>query len=128
MENLPYDEFLDRRRDAIAKVIHRAFDRLRGSADSRGVPFVPERLPSVRELIAEEESATLEFKSSMFYSYNPDVPEKVITGAVVKTIAGFLNTGGGTLVIGVADKKDVVGIATDFAAKKLDRDRFDSVQ
>ena len=123
-EDLPYDEFLKRRQVAIAKVIKKGFERL---GHSGGVLVAPAAPRSVRELVLEDESMGLEFKSSLFYSYKPEVPEKVITGAVVKTIAGFLNTEGGTLLIGVADKKDIVGLGNDYAAKRLDRDGFENV-
>jgi len=42
----------------------------------------------------------------------------VVTHAVLKTIAAFLNTEGGDLLIGVADDKTIVGI---------DADRFESI-
>jgi type I restriction enzyme R subunit len=34
--------------------------------------------------------------------------------AVVKTVAGFLNTDGGTLLIGVAPDRQVVGLDHDY--------------
>jgi predicted HTH transcriptional regulator len=35
--------------------------------------------------------------------------------AVLKSIAGFMNTHGGTLLVGVADDGAIVGIEEDFA-------------
>ena len=57
-----------------------------------------------------DESETVEFKSSLFHSYKPEIPEKVITGSVIKTVAAFLNTNGGTLAIGMADDGTVLGL------------------
>ena len=39
--------------------------------------------------------------------------DKYVTHAVLKTIAAFLNTEGGDLLIGVADDRSVVGIGPD---------------
>ena len=39
--------------------------------------------------------------------------DKEIEHAVLKTIAGFLNTNGGTLIIGVDDKKEILGLEND---------------
>ena len=45
---------------------------------------------------------------------------------IVKTVAAFLNTGGGTLLVGVTDDGTACGLADDFATlKKADRDAFE---
>ena len=45
---------------------------------------------------------------------------------IAKAVAGFLNTDGGTLLIGVNDDGDVVGLVNDFAVvKSPDPDRFE---
>ena len=68
----------------------------------------------VKELIAQGESKTLEFKSTLRWNLeeNRKDPERV-THAVVKTIAAFLNTEGGDLIVGVNDVGEVVGIELD---------------
>jgi type I restriction enzyme R subunit len=38
--------------------------------------------------------------------------------AVVKTIAGFLNTDGGTLFVGIDDQREPIGLAHDTAVIK----------
>ena len=51
---------------------------------------------------------------------------KALEGVVVKTVAGFLNAAGGTLLIGVDDDGALVGLAADYATlKKQDRDGFE---
>lgn len=83
------------------------------------------------ELLMSNESNTLEFKSSLWTQYL-GISGKVLSGqkkkmleledAVVKTVAAFLNTDGGTLLIGVKDKPrssgdsvaEVLGIKSDF--------------
>ena len=70
------------------------------------------------ELLKLQESKTLEFKSSLRWNLKEDrKDDKHVTHAALKTIAAFLNTEGGDLLIGVADDRTVLGI---------DHDRLDS--
>jgi hypothetical protein len=71
------------------------------------------------ELIKRGESKTLEFKSTLRWNLKEErQDDKAITYAVLKTIAAFLNTEGGDLLIGVADDGAIVGIERD----RLDTD------
>jgi len=65
------------------------------------------------DLIRGGESDTVEFKSTLRRNLHTNKPDKRIEYAVLKTLAGFLNTNGGTLVIGVADDGKPVGIEAD---------------
>ena len=77
----------------------------------------------VRALIAEGESERLEFKSSLRWDRQEDQVNKALEGVVVKTLAGFLNAAGGTLLIGVDDDGTPVGMAADYRSlRKQDRD------
>lgn len=67
----------------------------------------------IKELVKNDESISLEYKSSARWDYNKNQVNKDLEKAIVKTIAGFLNTEGGTLVIGMDDKKRVLGIEND---------------
>ena len=56
----------------------------------------------------------MEFKSTLRWSLKEDrQDDKSVTHAVLKTIAAFLNTEGGDLLIGVADDGSIVGIERD---------------
>ena len=69
---------------------------------------------SAEELIKQGESKTLEFKSTLRWNLKEDrKDDKQITHAALKTIAAFLNTEGGDLLLGVADDGVVVGIERD---------------
>jgi type I restriction enzyme R subunit len=66
------------------------------------------------ELIKQGESKTLEFKSSLRWNLREDRKhDRAITHAALKTIAAFLNTEGGDLLLGVADDGSLVGIEVD---------------
>ncbi len=66
------------------------------------------------DLLKLQESKTLEFKSSLRWNLKEDRNDDAhVTYAVLKTIAAFLNTEGGDLLIGVADDRTVLGIEHD---------------
>ena len=68
----------------------------------------------VEDLLKLQESKTLEFKSSLRWSLKKDrKDDRRVTHAALKTIAAFLNTEGGDLLIGVADDGTVLGIEHD---------------
>ncbi|MBM4223489.1 MAG: ATP-binding protein [Gammaproteobacteria bacterium] len=73
------------------------------------------------KLIAAGEDAHQEFKSTLRWNLHTNKKDTEITHASIKTIAAFLNTGGGKLLIGVDDKGKIVGIEQD-AFK--DHDKF----
>jgi hypothetical protein len=69
---------------------------------------------NAEELIKRGESKTLEFKSTLRWDLREDrQDDRLITHGVLKTIAAFLNTEGGDLLIGVADDGAIVGIEAD---------------
>ncbi len=69
---------------------------------------------NAEELIKRGESKTLEFKSTLRSNLKEDRRDDAgVTHAVLKTIAAFLNTEGGDLLIGVADDGSIVGIERD---------------
>jgi type I restriction enzyme R subunit len=66
------------------------------------------------ELIKRGESKTLEFKATLRWNLRENrQDDKSMTYAVLKTIAAFLNTEGGDLLIGVGDDGSIVGIEPD---------------
>ncbi len=73
---------------------------------------------SSSELIAGEESHEVEFKSTARWNLREGCKDKRMEDAIVKTVAGFLNTDGGTLLIGVNDRREPIGLAHDAATVK----------
>ncbi|WP_205319230.1 Eco57I restriction-modification methylase domain-containing protein [Runella rosea] len=66
------------------------------------------------QLIQAGESPTVEFKSTLRIDLRTLRTEKFIEHSVLKTIAAFLNSEGGTLLIGVEDNKNILGLQPDF--------------
>ncbi len=80
----------------------------------------------LRTLIAQGESADLEFKSSFRWDLRENKVNRALEGVITKTLAGYMNGQGGTLLIGVADDGNVVGLEPDYKTlKKQDRDGFE---
>lgn len=78
------------------------------------------------ELIRRGESDRLEFKSSARWNLHTQARDDRIEQVIAKTVAGFLNADGGTLLIGIDDNGQTVGLAADFAVvKSPDPDRFE---
>jgi signal-transduction protein with cAMP-binding, CBS, and nucleotidyltransferase domain len=68
---------------------------------------------STKDLIAEGEDDFVEFKSSLRWNIHSKKRDKAIEHASLKTIAAFLNSHGGTLLIGVNDAGEIVGLEND---------------
>jgi serine/threonine protein kinase len=105
---------------------------------------VVRRTPDLGALIAEGESGTIERKASLRHPLDPlpttlKIPavkeagvnepqalrevQKGLQKAVTKTIAAFLNSDGGTLLIGVDDSGAVLGIEQDFQYFKQEKNQ-----
>ncbi|HNC06568.1 MAG TPA: DUF3387 domain-containing protein, partial [Solirubrobacterales bacterium] len=65
------------------------------------------------DLIRGDETFEAEFKSTARWNLRDGCKDKRMEDAVVKSIAGFLNADGGTLLIGVADDGTIIGLNHD---------------
>ncbi len=82
----------------------------------------------LRALIAGGESEQTEFKSTARWDVRQHKVSKELEDAIVKTIAGFLNHRGGSLVVGVSDSGEVVGLQPDYGTlKQKNRDGFEQL-
>lgn len=81
---------------------------------------------TVADLLSGGESETLEFKSSARWNIKAGMSDKKMEQVIVKTVCGFLNAEGGTLLIGVDDERNVVGLSDDYKTfgAKADSDGF----
>ncbi|MBB3066006.1 GmrSD restriction endonuclease domain-containing protein [Limibacillus halophilus] len=114
-----YEGFLQARRKKLSEDLN-AF--LEGITETKP-PAVPITL---EEMIAEGEGEELEFKSSLRWDFVEGSVNKKLEDVVVKTIAAFANGQGGTLLIGVQDDGEVLGLEGDYhALGEADRDKFE---
>jgi ATP-dependent Lon protease len=84
---------------------------------------------SARELMERGESRTVEFKSTARWNLHKKGKDEAIEHEIVKAVAGFMNAHGGTLLIGVNDSHEAVGLENDYKVTgKRDRDPRDSFE
>jgi hypothetical protein len=84
---------------------------------------------SVRELIDQGEGRTVEFTSSARWNLHKGDKDPAIECEILKAVAGFMNAQGGTLLIGVSDDCQPVGLRNDYKlTKKGNRDPRDSFE
>jgi hypothetical protein len=115
-----YDEFLEARRELIAHKINEFMKALISE------PQVVHKR-SVNELIALGESTTLEFKSTLQWDVVENHINKDLRYSVLKTIAAFLNSQGGTLIIGVEDNGEIYGLKNDLKTVDNSLDRYEQL-
>ena len=116
-----FEDFLAERRKNIADAINNFLNELK-SVESNGKG----KLQDIYNLILGGESETVEFKSSIRWDYKQSQVNKALTEVIVKTVAAFLNTRGGTLIIGLADDGTVLGLQNDYdSIPKKNRDGFE---
>lgn len=116
-----YEDFLAARRKLIAEAINERMRELITELE-------PTRELSLEELISSGESPVLEFKSSLRWDMQRQQVNTSLQKMVAKTIAGFLNFEGGTLLIGVADDGSILGIEHDIKTlQPSNLDRFEQV-
>ena len=65
----------------------------------------------------------MEFKATLRWNLQERKKDRAMESAVLKTIAGFMNSDGGWLLVGVGDDGEIVGLESDYATlKKPNRD------
>lgn len=107
-EALEYPDFLMKRRELIAGIIKDGFARLSGEA-----PADDQAAPSLEEIVGNGETSRVEFKATLRTNLHTGLIDPKMELAVLRTLAGFLNTTGGTLIIGVSDDGVPVGLSVD---------------
>ena len=116
IESDDYDTFLKER----AK---RIFEELKARIDLIHKEPANEE---VQELVATGESDKIEFKSTLRYDLRAKIVNKKLEYVIAKTIAAFLNSEGGDLLIGIDDKQNALGLTDDIETlSKKDIDGFE---
>ena len=108
-ECLNYYEFLEKRRDLMAKVIKEGYQTLTGEK-AREITYGELNL---NQMILNGESEAVEFKTTLRINLHTGNKDPRMEFAILRTLAGFLNTKGGTLIIGMSDESEPVGIEID---------------
>ncbi|MDD5369410.1 MAG: DUF262 domain-containing protein [Anaerolineaceae bacterium] len=112
-----YRDFLEARRSLLALKMNEFFN---------GLVTEPalQHARAIRELVKLGESLTLEFKSTLQWDVVQGQKLKILRKSVLKTVAAFLNSEGGTLVIGVEDNGNIYGLSNDLGLVDHSTDKF----
>lgn len=79
------------------------------------------------KLLHEREREDLEFKSTFRWDMKLGKVNSALEYSVLKTVAAFLNTHGGQVLIGVTDQGEVLGLLQDYESlKKKNSDGFEN--
>lgn len=79
-------------------------------------------------LIHGGESPEVEFKSTLRVNLHTGKPNKDREDDCMKALAAFMNSKGGTLLIGVKDDQEILGLETDFNSFTQRKDKLDAFQ
>jgi hypothetical protein len=103
-----YEDFLAHRRQMLADAMNTYLDEL--LAEDRPAEA------SIEDYIAAGEGTTVEFKGSLRWDYKQSAVSKILERVAARTLAAFMNSKGGTLIIGVSDEGEALGLEYDFAS------------
>ena len=78
---------------------------------------------TLKSLILSGESSQVEFKETFKVAATTKNELPCLRDEIVKEIAAFMNTKGGTLIIGVNDRQEVVGLDLDYEFIRLKREK-----
>ena len=114
-----FEEFLEERRTVLAEELNKFLAAITTSNLDEGVVEIDEQ-------IAEGEHNGLEFKSTLRWDLNLSAVSKDREHDILKAISAFNNGEGGTLIIGVDDDQNVLGLDLDYATfGEGDKDDFE---
>jgi len=106
-----FELFLEERRKLLAKELNAFLNNITETQDE-------EIHMDVLEMINEGENHYVEFKTTMRYDMRENKINKKLEEVILKTIAAFSNGQGGTLIMGVTDDMEIIGLDNDYNSLK----------
>ena len=123
LRNDDFEAFFNTRIEALSHIVSKAMGKPvvkeQGANEVERDAMEPEEdeedteAVSLIDMVRDGESDVVEFKSTLRTNLHTNKTDKRMEYTVLKTVAGFLNTNGGTLVIGISDDGKPVGIEAD---------------
>lgn len=103
-------------------------EQIQDLVEPETIPVVAPEAKPIPQLIMGGENQFVEFKASLMWDYHQKRANKALYDPVMKNVVGFMNAAGGTLLIGVSDDGDILGLEPDYSVmKKQDKDGFENV-
>jgi hypothetical protein len=113
-----FENFLRERRRMLAEELNQFLEKITATEEtSVETP--------IETLVDEGENSGIEFKASLRWNHEEGKVDKKLEQVVAKTIAAFSNSEGGTLLIGVSDERDIIGLEHDFSSLGGNSDEFE---
>ncbi|RMF02958.1 MAG: ATP-binding protein [Chloroflexi bacterium] len=92
---------------------HQTAEQIRTLLRPRPTDHTRQLEQPIPALIAAGEGQTVEFKSSFSWDYRRQRINRDLNKAVMKNVAGFMNTTGGAILLGVDDDGQILGLETE---------------
>ena len=105
MEN--FEMFLEKRRIILANELNEFLNNIT-ETNYQSVDM------DVLEMIMAGENSQVEFKTTLRYDMRENKVNKKLEEVVLKTLAAFSNGQGGTLIMGVTDDMEIIGLENDY--------------
>lgn len=106
-----FELFLEERRKLLANALNNYLNNLT-ETKTTDVEI------DVYDMIQSGENHNVEFKTTLRYDLKSNQINKELEQVVLKTIAAFSNSRGGTLILGVTDDYEIVGLENDYNTLK----------
>ncbi len=106
-----FEDFLSARRDMLA-------DELNQFLENITVTATDDLRMDLRDMIESGENNLVEFKTTLRYDMKSGTINKKLEEVILKTIAAFSNAEGGTLIMGVSDDQEIIGLEYDYKSLK----------
>ena len=114
-----YEKFLNKRREILSEELNAFLEGI--TATKEGEAEV-----AIEDMISAGENSLTEFKTTLRWDMREGKINKKLEEVVMKTIAGFNNAEGGTLIMGVNDDYEIIGLDFDYnTLKDGDKDKFE---
>jgi len=114
-----YEIFIEKRRKQLAKELNKFLNDFTETQQK-------EVNVDVYDMIQAGENHSVEFKTSLRYDMKENNVNKQLEDVIIKTIAAFSNGQGGTLIIGVDDDMEIIGLENDYnTLKNGSKDEFE---
>jgi hypothetical protein len=106
-----FESFLEKRRQFLAGNLNKFLTEITVTEDE-------EVDVDIMEMIQAGENHHVEFKTTLRYDMRQNMVNKELEKVILKTIAAFSNGQGGTLIMGVTDDMEVIGLENDYNTLK----------
>jgi len=106
-----FEQFLKLRRQILADELNNFLENITETADD-------DLKMDLFEMISAGENNLVEFKTTLRYDMKNGGINKKLEHSILKTIAAFSNAQGGTLIMGVNDDMEIIGLDHDFQTLK----------